>query len=74
MIRRAQWSNEALYLAIEALDEGYKISEVSRKYKISRSFLKDHLVGRSRGRKMGPKTLLRNDEEQKICDYIGFMV
>ena len=52
----SQWSNEALELAIEGLDQGYKLSQVCAKYQIPRSSLRNHLVGRSRGRKMDPKT------------------
>ena len=53
--QRAQWSSEALYLAIEGLDDGYKMSEVCEKYNIPSSSLRDHVVGRFKGRKMGPK-------------------
>ena len=72
--KRAQWSTEALHLAIEGLDQGWKMSEVCEKYKIPRSSLRDHVVGRSRGRKMGPKTILTKDEEEKLCEYINVMV
>ena len=40
--KRGQWSNEALHLAIEAFDEGYAMSQVSAKYKICRSSIRDH--------------------------------
>ena len=67
-------SNETLHLAIEAFDEGYKLSNVSEKYETPTSSLRNHLIKRSIGKKMDPKTVLSNDEEQKICDYISFMV
>ena len=69
-----QWSNEALHLAIEGLDEGYKINEVCKKYNIPRSLLRDDVVGKCRRRKMGPKTVLSMDEEEKLCEYIKLMV
>ena len=71
---RANWSNEALELAIEGLDQGYKFSQVCAKYGIPRSPLRDYLVGRSRGRKMGPKTILSIEEEKDIVEYIHLMV
>ena len=61
-------------MAIERFDEGYKISEVCEKYNIPRSLLRDHIVDRSKGKKMGPKTILSMDEEEKLCDYIELMV
>ena len=72
--KRAQWSTEALHLAIEGLGQGWKMSEVCEKYNIPRSSLRDHVVGRSRDRKMGPKTILTKDEEEKLCEYINVMV
>ena len=69
--KRAQWSNEALTLAIKALNEGYKMSEVCKKYKISRSSLRDHVVGRTKGRKMGPKTILSQKEEQNYVSTLA---
>ena len=71
---RSQWSSESLELAIEGLDQGYKISEVCEKYNIPRSSLRDHFLGKSRGRKMGPKTVLSAEQEEKLCDYIDLMV
>ena len=61
-------------MAIEALDEIYKLFEVSTKYKIPKTSIRDHLVGRSTGRKMDPRTVLSNDEKQKLCHYISLMV
>ena len=71
---RAHWSNEALKLAIEGVDQGYSMAEVCRKYRIPKSSLRDHIVGRTRGRKMRPKTILSQEEEEKLCEYIDLMV
>ena len=54
-INGKKWTNEALKLAIEGINQGYRINEVSKKYGIPRSFLRDHMEGRTRGRRMGPK-------------------
>ena len=59
---------------MEGLDQGWKISKVCEKYNIPRSSLRDHVVGRPRGRKMGPKTIFTKDEEEKLCEYINVMV
>ena len=61
-------------MAIEGLDEGYKISEVCKKYNIHRSSLRHHVVGKCRGRKMDQKIMLSIDEEAKSCEYIELMV
>ena len=71
---RGQWSDESLKLAIDALDQGYKMAEVSRKYEIPRSSLRDNFEGRTRNRKMGPKTILSKEEEEKLVEYIELMV
>ena len=44
------------------------------KYNIPRSSLRDHVLGRSIGRKMGPETILTKDEEIELCDYIDEML
>ena len=71
---KSQWSTESLELAIEGLDQGFKIFEVCEKYNIPRSSLSDYFLGKSRGRKMGPKTVLLAEEEEKLCNYIDLMV
>ena len=71
---RGQWSDESLKLAIDALDQGYKMVEVSRKYEIPKPSLRDHYEGRTRNRKRGPKTILSKEEEEKLVEYIELMV
>ena len=46
------------------------MAEVSRKYEIPRSSLRDHYEGRTTNRKMGPKTILSKEEEEKLVEYI----
>ena len=50
------------------------MADVYRKYEIPRSSLRDHYEGKTRIRKMGPKTILTKDEEDKLVEYIELMV
>ena len=70
---KGQWSDESSKLAIDSFDQGYKMANVSRKYEIPRSSLRDHYKGKTRNRKMGPKTIL-SKEEDKLVEYIELMV
>ena len=72
--RRGQWTNEALQLAIQGLDDGYNMAEVSRKYKIPRSSIRDYYEGRTIQRKLEPKTILTNEEELQLVEYMHLMV
>ena len=72
--KRGQWSDEALKLAIEALDHAHKLNEVCQKYGIPRSSLRDHVKGRTKTRKMGPNTILTQEEKCQFIDYIQMMV
>ena len=48
------WSNEALRLAFDALESGYKMSEVCIHYRIPRSSLREDYVGKMKSRKIDP--------------------
>ena len=50
------------------------MSEVCLKYGIPRSSLKDYIEGRTRTRRMGPNTILIQEEEYQLVDYIQMMV
>ena len=50
------------------------MTKVCKKYNISRFFLKDHVIGRSKGRKIGHKSILSKDEEIKLYEYIDLFV
>ena len=71
---RRLWCNEALRLAFDALDSGYKMSEVSMKYGIPRSSLREHYHGRRKSRKLGPKGVLTMVEEEELVKYLHKMV
>ena len=60
---RGQWSNKALIAAIDALDDGYKMQDVSNNFGIPRSTLREHYVGKRKSRKIGPKGVLTMAEE-----------
>ena len=66
--------DEALKLAIKGIDQGYKMVEVAKKYDILNSFLRNHIKGRTRNRRLEPKIMLIHKKEQKLCDYIDDMV
>ena len=74
MKRKGQWSSEALKLAIDALDSGYNMSQVSRHFQIPRSSLRDHYEGRTKSRKSGPQGVLTTVEEQQLVTYLEDMV
>ena len=50
------------------------MTDVFRKYEIPRSSLRAPYEGRTRNRKMGPKTILSKEEEAKLVEYIELMV
>ena len=61
-------------MAIDGLDQGYSMTEVSKKYKILRSSLRDQYEGKIKGRKMGLKIVLTKVGESKSVEYIELMV
>ena len=67
-------SIQALCLAIDALDNGYKFSEVCMKYEIPRSSLRDHYVEITKSTKIGPKGVLTMEEETILRQYLEEMV
>ena len=71
---RGQWSHESFKIAMNALDQGYKMVDVCMKYEIPKSSLRYHYEGRTRNRKMVPKTILSKEEESKLVEYIELMV
>ena len=61
-------------LAIDALDSGYPLSQVCKKYGIPRSGLRDHYIGKRESRKSGPQGVLIPAEEEKLVHYLQEMV
>ena len=50
------------------------MSEVFEKCNIPRSSLRDHVIGKCRGKKIGPKTILSMDKETQLFQYIELIV
>ena len=71
---RAQWTDEALKEAIQAIDDGYTMEEVSIHYSIPRTSLRDHISGKTTSRKMGPAPTLTKEEEEALIHYLEEMV
>ena len=61
-------------MAIDALDSGYNMSQVSRHFQIPRSSLRDHYEGRTKSRKLGPQAVLTKVEEEQLVTYLEDMV
>ena len=59
---------------MECYNLGYKISECCEAFNIPRSSLRDHLSGRTTTRKIGARTILTNQEEQLLIQYIDEML
>ena len=60
-------------MAIEAIDNGHKYSNICIMYGIPKTSLRDHISGKTKSRKMDPKGLLTKEEESTFYDYIGEM-
>ena len=39
-------------------------------YGIPKSSLRDHMTGKTKSRKMGPKCVLSEEEKRSLCEYI----
>ena len=71
---RGQWSNEALKSEIDALDNGYKISQVCKTFQIQRTSLRDHYEGRAKSRKLGRQGVLTLAKKKELLTYLDEMV
>jgi hypothetical protein len=67
------WSNHFLKSTIAAVEAGGRVKTVARYFDILPSSLADHLYGRTLGRKRGPPTILKPDEENALIAYICHM-
>jgi hypothetical protein len=71
--RTGRWSDAALKSAIAVVEVGGKLKIVSRYFDIPSSSLSDHLYGRTLGRKRGPPTILKQEEESVLTTYMAQM-
>jgi hypothetical protein len=52
------------------IDQGMKIRATTRTFGILPTSLRDHLYGKVVGRKRGSKTMLKEEEEEKLLKYL----
>ena len=71
---RGNWIDEDLIKAIDCYDLGYKINDCVKAFHIPRSSLRNHLSGKTKTRKIGPKIILTKQEEGMIITYIDEML
>ena len=71
--KRAQWTSVALDLVVEAIDMEHSFSLVSAVYGIPKSSLRDRMSGKTKSRKMGPRSILSQEEERSLCEYVEDM-
>ena len=69
--KNGNWTDEQLQKALSAIiDDGMKIREASRIYNIPATSLRNHLWGTTSGRHRGICPSLKEDEENKLVDFI----
>jgi hypothetical protein len=68
--RSVAWSDSALQAVLEAVDAGESIRSTSRCFGIPPTSLRDHIYGRSIGRKRGRQGVLTAAEELELVEYI----
>ena len=65
------WTNAQLKATLNAItDDGMKVREISRIFGIPPTSLRDYLFGRVQGKKMRAKTVLKDDEDKKLLEYL----
>ena len=69
--KNGNWINQQLEKAMDVItDEGMKVRKASRTFGIPVSSLRDHLYGKTIGRKRGAQPILQKNEEKKLVDYL----
>ena len=59
---------------MDAVESEASIGAAARFYGIPKTSLSDHMNGRTRGRKRGPKCVLNHEEEEALETYMREMV
>ena len=59
---------------IDALDKGYKMSQVCKTFQIPSSTLRDNYDGRTKSRKLGHQGVLTPAKEKKLLTYLDEML
>ena len=68
---RAQWIDEALKEAIQAIDDGYTMEEVSIHYSIPRTSLRDYISGKNRLKKDGSSPYINQARRSSTHILLG---
>jgi hypothetical protein len=68
--RSAAWTDETLAAAMHAVDSGSALCTMARHFDIPATFLRDHIYGRSLGRKRGRQGTLSVQEENDLVQYL----
>ena len=68
--KNGNWSTADLEKAIEAIEGGAKIATAARAVNIPVSTVREHLFGKSKGRKRGPAAILSPEEEQELKIFL----
>ena len=59
---------------MDAVEPGTAIAAASRYFGIPKTSLSNHVSGRIRGRKKGPRAVLKQEEEEALETYMRDMV
>jgi transposase-like protein len=69
--KTGNWTNATLKQAMDAVtNQGMKVRAAARTFGIPPTSLRDHLYGKVVGRKRGSKTMLKEEEEEKLLKYL----
>lgn len=65
----ANWANDALMQALQAINAGMSLREAQEKFKIPKSTLQRKIKGKNMGR-VGRPTELNSEEEDKLIEGV----
>jgi hypothetical protein len=68
--KEGMWTYEALELTMDVVENGtYSLRRASRAWNIPMSYILDHLNGKTRSRKMGPKGVLTEEKDVVVIAW-----
>ena len=68
--QQGMWSSGMLKLAFDAVERGGRVRTIARHYGIPPSSFRDHMYGRTVGRKRGRQGVLTVQEEEELQQYL----
>ena len=72
--KEKQWREEDIVSAMEAVSQGTAVSTAAKAFNVPRTTLDDRIKGRVKhGKKLGPDTVLTEEEEAALMSYLVFM-